>query len=152
MGPASARSFSRGVGCSALGSFFAIASLEAGLAGVCIALEVSHCDTTRAGRDAAVLTVPGLNLPKNEVIVVVPGPSWEGDDAVGRGQVAAEVVLIGGGASVGHLRCWASPRNVGHGNAQHGEGMEVDTGRRTRTRADDEAGGRRGPEAWLGSC
>jgi hypothetical protein len=87
-----------------------MASLEAGLAGVCIAFGVSHCDTTQAERDGAALTVPGLNLPKKEVMVVVP--NWAADGAGGCGQVAAEVMLFGRGASAGHLRCWASPRNV----------------------------------------
>jgi hypothetical protein len=30
--------------------------------------------------------------------------------------------------------------------------VDTERRRRTKTRADGEAGGRRGPEAWLGSC
>jgi hypothetical protein len=77
MGPASARSFSSGVGCGALGSFLSGVFAAAGLAGLYVAIAISHCGTKRISQGVEILTVPGLNRPKNEVIVLVPGGEWE---------------------------------------------------------------------------
>lgn len=81
IGPASARSFSSGVGCGALGSFFTGALLAAGLAGLYLAVRTGQCRAKPTPSGAQVLTVPCLNRPKIEFIVVVP--SWEVTARVG---------------------------------------------------------------------
>lgn len=77
MGPASARSFSSGVGTGALGSFFAGALLVAGLAGPYTHTRISNCRMNQISWRTGILTVPGLNRPKNEVIVEAYGGGTE---------------------------------------------------------------------------
>jgi hypothetical protein len=69
------------VGCGALGSLFAGAAFAAGLAGLCIVVSKSHCGATQRALQDEVLTVPGLNRPKNELIAL--RPRWAVEATVG---------------------------------------------------------------------
>lgn len=100
IGPASARSFSRGVGCGALGSFFAGGLLDAGLAG----------------------PAPGLNLPKKEDIVA--GEQRGAQMLLWRCRLLwarLEHCLSYGAEAANGSERWAKPQDERRADAQHGE-------------------------------